>query len=286
MILSHAVPDQALLARPWRAGRTPGGAHVSRAPSARWLELATTTPKAHCQHAPGQQRPARAAEALRDLLELGQTPQRLGVSTSATRGDRCLLRGLRSRRTAESPSTAASTSAASRRRRLRRHAPGAGTPLPPSAAGEAPLPDVLLIDGGAGRSSRRAPRLATSASDGVLIVGVAKGEERRAGHETLVRGDDGAAAGHPGLARAAPDPERARRGPPLRHHRIIARAARRRARHEASWRTSPASAANAAPLCSSTSAACWRGPGRRRGTHAGQGVHRGLAERIYASFHG
>jgi excinuclease ABC subunit C len=33
--------------------------------------------------------------------------------------------------------------------------------------------------------------LADLAVDGVLVVGVAKGAERRAGHETLIRGDNG-----------------------------------------------------------------------------------------------
>lgn len=49
------------------------------------------------------------------------------------------------------------------------------------------LPDVLLIDGGAGQLTQAKSALADLGVDGgVVLVGVAKGEERRAGHETLI----------------------------------------------------------------------------------------------------
>ncbi len=49
------------------------------------------------------------------------------------------------------------------------------------------LPDVLLIDGGAGQLAQAKNALADMGIDGgVVLVGVAKGEERRAGHETLI----------------------------------------------------------------------------------------------------
>ncbi len=51
------------------------------------------------------------------------------------------------------------------------------------------LPDVLLIDGGAGQLAQAKAVLADQGVDGVVVVGVAKGEERRAGHETLVLAD-------------------------------------------------------------------------------------------------
>ncbi|WP_298578585.1 excinuclease ABC subunit UvrC [uncultured Luteimonas sp.] len=69
---------------------------------------------------------------------------------------------------------------------------------PSRAAGPAGvLPDLLLIDGGAGQVAQARGvldalgiRTATGAgSDGVIIVGVAKGEERRAGHERLLLPD-------------------------------------------------------------------------------------------------
>ena len=51
------------------------------------------------------------------------------------------------------------------------------------------LPDVLLIDGGAGQLAQAQAALADLGVDGVALVGVAKGAERRAGHETLVLPD-------------------------------------------------------------------------------------------------
>ncbi|AXI83328.1 excinuclease ABC subunit UvrC [Xylella taiwanensis] len=51
------------------------------------------------------------------------------------------------------------------------------------------LPDVLLIDGGAGQLAQAKMVLTTLGVDSVLVVGVSKGEERRAGHEMLVMPD-------------------------------------------------------------------------------------------------
>ena len=51
------------------------------------------------------------------------------------------------------------------------------------------LPEVLLIDGGAGQLTQAREALAELGIDSVVIVGVAKGVERRAGHETLILAD-------------------------------------------------------------------------------------------------
>ncbi|MCC8471778.1 excinuclease ABC subunit UvrC [Xanthomonas phaseoli] len=51
------------------------------------------------------------------------------------------------------------------------------------------LPDVLLIDGGAGQLAQAQAALADLGVENVLLVGVAKGEERRAGHEALIMAD-------------------------------------------------------------------------------------------------
>jgi excinuclease ABC subunit C len=51
------------------------------------------------------------------------------------------------------------------------------------------LPDLLLIDGGAGQVSQANAVLSELGVSGVMVVGVAKGEERRAGHETLLLPD-------------------------------------------------------------------------------------------------
>ena len=63
------------------------------------------------------------------------------------------------------------------------------------------LPDVLLIDGGTGQLNQARAALADLGVDGVALVGVAKGVERRAGHETLIL-DDGREV-NPGAASPA-----------------------------------------------------------------------------------
>lgn len=51
------------------------------------------------------------------------------------------------------------------------------------------LPDLLLIDGGKGQLAQARAVLGELGVSGVSVVGVAKGEERRPGHETLVLPD-------------------------------------------------------------------------------------------------
>ncbi len=51
---------------------------------------------------------------------------------------------------------------------------------------EGVMPDLLLIDGGAGQLAQARDVLAGLGISGLMMVGVAKGEERRAGHEALV----------------------------------------------------------------------------------------------------
>lgn len=58
--------------------------------------------------------------------------------------------------------------------------------------GEGKLPDILLIDGGKGQVSQAVEVLAELQINEVLILGVAKGSDRKAGLETLIVGDTGA----------------------------------------------------------------------------------------------
>jgi len=51
--------------------------------------------------------------------------------------------------------------------------------------GETPMPDILFIDGGAGQLQAALDSLALLGVQGVLVVGVAKGADRRAGQERL-----------------------------------------------------------------------------------------------------
>ncbi|MEO6065330.1 MAG: excinuclease ABC subunit UvrC, partial [Lysobacterales bacterium] len=68
------------------------------------------------------------------------------------------------------------------------------------ASGEFTAPDVLLIDGGAGQVARAASVLRELAIEGVAVVGVSKGTERRAGEEELVFPDG--STRHPGSSHA------------------------------------------------------------------------------------
>jgi excinuclease ABC subunit C len=58
-------------------------------------------------------------------------------------------------------------------------------------AGEGRLPDLLLIDGGKGQVQQAIDVLNELGVEGVPIVGVAKGEARKAGDETLILGNSG-----------------------------------------------------------------------------------------------
>ena len=56
-------------------------------------------------------------------------------------------------------------------------------------AGEGKLPDVLFVDGGKGQVAQAKKALRELCVDGVMVVGVAKGAERKPGAETLLLAD-------------------------------------------------------------------------------------------------
>src|SRR3546814_1304860 len=71
-----------------------------------------------------------------------------------------------------------------------------------SSASEAgSVPGILIIDGGKGQLSQANAVLADLGVSGVIVVGVAKGEARRAGDETLILPDGSACK--PGAASPA-----------------------------------------------------------------------------------
>ena len=133
-------------------------------------------------------------ESLRELLELGDTPQRLECfDISHTLGEAtvasCVIYG------PEGP-----IKSAYRRFNIAGIEPGDDYAAMRQAlerryrrlqAGEGVLPDILLIDGGKGQVAQALEALADLGVSGVLVLGIAKGPERRSGHESLVRGDNG-----------------------------------------------------------------------------------------------
>ncbi len=84
---------------------------------------------------------------------------------------------------------------------------------------DAVLPDVLLIDGGAGQVAQAQAALAELGVAGQYIVGVAKGEARRPGDETLLLPDGRELQARRRVAGPAIDPAGTRRSASVRDHR-------------------------------------------------------------------
>jgi excinuclease ABC subunit C len=166
-----------------------------RSERARFIELALKNAQAAlAARLASNQTMRERFESLRDLLELDETPHRLECfDISHTMGEAtvasCVVWGAegaeksqyrRFNITGIEPGDDYGAMHQALERRYRR-----------IQAGEGVLPDILLIDGGKGQVSQALKVLADLAVTGVLVVGVAKGAERRAGHETLIRGDNG-----------------------------------------------------------------------------------------------
>ncbi|MBT8136919.1 MAG: excinuclease ABC subunit UvrC [Gammaproteobacteria bacterium] len=173
-----------------RAGHRVQIKHRVRGDRARWLEMAST----NARHAL-QLRVASAAslanqfDALKDALDLEETPTRLECfDISHTGGEEtvasCVVFGPEGAHKSEyrrfnikgvtpGDDYGAMNQALQRRyTRIRR--------------GEAPLPDVLFVDGGKGQVAEAAKVLEEMQLDSVQIVGVAKGSDRRPGDERLI----------------------------------------------------------------------------------------------------
>ena len=191
IVLSHAIPDIELFEKVFseQAGRRVEIKPSVRGERARYLELAQN----NAEHALLAQLSSSATQgkrlaSLQQLLDLPTLPQRIECfDISHTMGEAtvasCVVFDAEGpvraqyRRFNISGITPGDDYAAMHQaleRRFRR------------AIGEGVIPDLLLIDGGAGQLAQAQQVLAELGVAGVVMVGVAKGEERRPGHEALV----------------------------------------------------------------------------------------------------
>ena len=194
IILSHDIEDLGLFEKVFseQAGRRVEIKPSVRGDRARFLDLAMS----NAQLALATERSSDLAqrkrlESLQQLLGLAQPPQRIECfDISHTMGEATVascvvfnaegpLRG-QYRRFNITGITPGDDYAAMHQALLRRFK---------RAIEEGVMPDLLLIDGGAGQLAQAHAVLADLGVSGLLVVGVAKGEGRRAGHEALVLPD-------------------------------------------------------------------------------------------------
>jgi excinuclease ABC subunit C len=191
IVLSHAIEDIELLEAVFaeRAGHRVELKPSVRGERARYLDLARRNAElALATERSGAQAQRNRLESLTALLHLATPPTRMECfDISHTMGEATVascvvfnedgpVRG-QYRRFNIAGVTAGDDYAAMRQaleRRFKR------------AVEEGVVPDLLLIDGGAGQLAQAREVLAALGLDQVLAIGVAKGEERRPGHETLV----------------------------------------------------------------------------------------------------
>lgn len=173
-------------------GRAVGITSRVRGPRARWQSLAQTAAHQNLQsHLVKADNLSQRFEALRDALSLEETPQRMecfdishsgGEATVAS----CVVfdgNGPRKsdyRRFNIEGIQAGDDYAAMEQALTRRY-----TRL---QSGEGILPDILFIDGGKGQLARAEQVMDALQVQGVLLVGIAKGESRKPGLETLILG--------------------------------------------------------------------------------------------------
>jgi len=202
IVLDRAIPDADLieLALAEAAGRKIALKSSVRGERAGYLDLARRNAQIALATELGSRGAQQArSESLRELLGLAEPPARiecfdishtLGEATVAS----CVVfdpagpvrnQYRRYNITGVDPGDdyAAMRQAVERRFRRALEAEAAGQ------AANAVLPDVLLIDGGAGQLAQAREALADLGVEGVLLVGVSKGEARRPGEETLVMVD-------------------------------------------------------------------------------------------------
>jgi excinuclease ABC subunit C len=208
IVLSHEVADHVLIEQvlEMQAGARVQLKSSVRGERARYLDLA----RSNAQHALASELSSNATQrarlaALQELLDLAAPPQRMECfDISHTQGEAtvasCVVFDAEGpvraqyRRYNIADITAGDDFAAMRQALQRRFRP-AGEGREGAAAAEADaerlgsLPDLLLIDGGKGQLAQALDVLREAGLQGVEVVGVAKGAERRAGHEALIRAD-------------------------------------------------------------------------------------------------
>ena len=191
IVLSHAIADQALLQEVLasQAGRKVEIKSSVRGERARYLDIA----RQNAALALGTELASSASQrarlvSLQELLGLAQTPARIECfDISHTMGEATVascvvfdaegpVRGQYRRYNISGiePGDDYAAMHQALERRFRR------------GMEDGVLPDLLLIDGGAGQLAQARSVLEGLGVTGVAMIGVAKGEARRAGHEALV----------------------------------------------------------------------------------------------------
>jgi excinuclease ABC subunit C len=292
IIVSHAPEDCRPLAEAL-TGRSGHAVEIKpnvRSDRARFLDRAKRNAEASlASRLASRQTMLARFEALRDLLELEDTPSRIECfDISHTMGEAtvasCVVFGQEGpeksqyRRFNIAGITPGDDYAAMRQaleRRYRR-----------IQAGEGRLPDILLIDGGKGQVQQALDVLVELGITGVPVVGVAKGEARRSGDETLILGATGRTL-WPGPESPASHLIQAVRDEAHRFAITGHRGRREKAREASSLEEiAGVGAARRSALLKHFGGL---GGLRKAGIEElmrVRGINRDLAERIYAAFHG
>lgn len=197
ILVSTALPDAQSVAAALTEshGRKVHIRHRCRSARAKWLELACTTAEQNLlSRLASRQTLSQRFEALQAALDLPELPQRLECfDISHTAGEAtvasCVVFDLEGPRKSDyrrfniGDITPGDDYAAMHQALLRRYAR--------LKRGEGVLPDVLLIDGGKGQVAQARAVLEELQIEQIQLVGVAKGNDRKAGLETLILDEGG-----------------------------------------------------------------------------------------------
>ncbi len=195
ILLSHEPTEAALWSEALgrRRGARVGLRWRLRGQRAQWVRLAATNAEDALRRRQSERdQIGRGLRALAELIELDQPPQRIEcfdishISGTETVGA-CVVFGLEGpvkkhyrhyNITGTEPGDDYAAMAQALTRRYRRALEQAES-----------LPDLILIDGGAGQLARAQRVMDELGLDAIRLVGVAKGAARKAGHERLIVGD-------------------------------------------------------------------------------------------------